>query len=403
MTSQFSSPQLPRPSLADTNRKQRADFADFTSRQNPDTASSFENFIKKQNDERDRQEQDLETTSAKKQKKAAEDAAASSVFTAPPKNTALLASPDLNFMPVASKRLNWNQNSANSGDGGTEKFENGNSLNLKQKSKATSHQGDNNQTTLNLRETNDLKNPDASPEKQTYASLEKLAKSETPHETNTDPSGMENATPELEMISLTSNDAGIQQNSANKLNPVSFAERVMIAPTLSMESHSESSLNQGALTTSIAFSTTMSSKSNRSAEASAVLKNLSFELEKFKQTSKSRMELDLQVSETETVKIRIHLRGNEIRSTFITESPELREALQKSWPEFAQNNRDKGFRFGDPSFQNPYSQNESFAQKRDNQRKAMEEQASPMISAKPLSSRKTTTNESPTSRVSLWA
>lgn len=385
MTSQFSSPQLPRPSLADTNRKQRADFADFTSRQNPDTASSFENFIKKQNDERDRQEQDLETTSAKKQKKAAEDAAASAVFTAPPKNTALLASPDLNFMPVASKRLNWNQNSANSGDGFSENFA------LK------------NQAASKKRESDSLKLSDAAFEKKTYTDALKSAASDSAKNATQDPSGMENATSEDEMISLNSNDSGTQQNSANKLNTVSFTERGMIAPTSDMESHSESSLNQGALTTSIAFSTKMSSKSARSAEASAVLKNLSVELEKFKQTGKSRMELDLQVSETETVKIRLHLRGNEIRSTFITESLELREALQKSWPEFAQNNRDKGFRFGDPSFQNPYSQNESFAQKRDNQRNAMEEQASPMVSARPLTNRKTTTNESPTSRVSLWA
>jgi len=385
MTSQFSSPQLPRPSLADTTRKQRADFADFTSRQNPDTASSFENFIKKQNDERDRQEQDLETTSAKKQKKAAEDAAASSVFTAPPKNTALLASPDLNFMPVASKRLNWNQNSATSGDGFSENFA------LK------------NQAASKKRESDSLKLSDAALEKKTYTDALKSAVSDSAKYATQDPSGMENATSEDEMISLNSNDGGTQQNSANKLHTVSFTERGMISPTLDMESHSESSLNQGALTTSIAFSTKMSSKSARSAEASAVLKNLSVELEKFKQTGKSRMELDLQVSETETVKIRLHLRGNEIRSTFITESPELREALQKSWPEFAQNNRDKGFRFGDPSFQNPYSQNESFAQKRDNQRNAMEEQVSPMASARPLTNRKTTTNESPTSRVSLWA
>jgi hypothetical protein len=281
--------------------------------------------------------------------------------------------------------LNWNQNSANSGDGFSENFA------LK------------NQAASKKRESDSLKLSDAAFEKKTYTDALKSAASDSAKYATQDPSGMENATSEDEMISLNSNDSGTQQNSANKLNTVSFTERGMIAPTSDMESHSESSLNQGALTTSIAFSTKMSSKSARSAEASAVLKNLSVELEKFKQTGKSRMELDLQVSETETLKIRLHLRGNEIRSTFITESPELREALQKSWPEFAQNNRDKGFRFGDPSFQNPYSQNESFAQKRENQRNAMEEQVSPMISARPLTNRKTTTNESPTSRVSLWA
>ena len=71
------------------------------------------------------------------------------------------------------------------------------------------------------------------------------------------------------------------------------------------------------------------------------------------------MQLDLKVSDHEEIKIRLTFRGGEIRSTFITESPELRDALQKAWPEFSQNSRDRGHRFSDPAFQQAFQDNDA--------------------------------------------
>jgi hypothetical protein len=107
--------------------------------------------------------------------------------------------------------------------------------------------------------------------------------------------------------------------------------------------------------------------SQPSQAAHSVLKNLGAELEKFRQSGESQVQLEIPVGDSESVKVRLNLRAGELRSTFITDSAELREALQKAWPEFSQTSRDRGFRFGDPSFQNAFSQNDSPSQGRQRQ------------------------------------
>jgi hypothetical protein len=102
----------------------------------------------------------------------------------------------------------------------------------------------------------------------------------------------------------------------------------------------------------------LAAKSPASAAAS-LLKALPAELDKFRQSGKSSLQLDLPVGDNESVKIRLNLRGNEIRATFIADSPELREALAKAWPEFSSASRERGFRFGDPSFQDSSNQKEN--------------------------------------------
>jgi hypothetical protein len=96
------------------------------------------------------------------------------------------------------------------------------------------------------------------------------------------------------------------------------------------------------------------SQSHFGSQVGSLFKTLSTEVEKFQQTGQTNVQLDLKVSDHEEIKIRLTLRGGEIRSTFITESPELRDALQKAWPEFSQNSRDKGHRFSDPAFQQAF-------------------------------------------------
>jgi flagellar hook-length control protein FliK len=61
------------------------------------------------------------------------------------------------------------------------------------------------------------------------------------------------------------------------------------------------------------------------------------------------------VGENESVRIRLNLRAGEIRSTFITESPELREALQKAWPDFTATHRTQNIQFGESNFQDGLS------------------------------------------------
>jgi flagellar hook-length control protein FliK len=68
------------------------------------------------------------------------------------------------------------------------------------------------------------------------------------------------------------------------------------------------------------------------------------------------------------VKIRLSLRAGEIRSTFITESPELREALQKAWPDFTATHRAQGIRFGESQFQDSFARNQDAASEQGRQR-----------------------------------
>jgi len=157
-----------------------------------------------------------------------------------------------------------------------------------------------------------------------------------------------------------------------------MADDSNIAPIGATGGSSESSLgnfSQGTGTTNVPLLNTLGSKVSRASEATTILKTLSMEVEKLKQTGQSQIDLELPISDTESVKIRLQIRGEEIRSVFITESPELRQALQKSWGEFAQSSRDRGFRFGDPTFQNPSSQNNSTSEQGQQKGQSRDQQA----------------------------
>ena len=145
----------------------------------------------------------------------------------------------------------------------------------------------------------------------------------------------------------------------------------------------------------------------RTQEASSVFKNVGLEMEKMKEAKMSSVQIDLQISQTETVKIRLHLQGNELRSTFITTSPDLREALQKYWPEFAHSTPMRDFRFANPDFQSPPSQNESFSQGQRRDSQTSEQNTTPYPSPSTRSQRLATPqrpiNPNTNDRVSLWA
>lgn len=194
----------------------------------------------------------------------------------------------------------------------------------------------------------------------------KEAKLDKEIEKLSDSRGMEPASMDSEMIattSLESEEAPVQPlrdpaiTTINRLTAFSSPERAAVAPVTAMEMANDPNLgNAGAGLATPSLAAKLQPNSPTS-QAAGVFKSLAPELDKFKQTGRSQIQLDLPVGENESVRIRLSIRGAEIRSTFITESQELREALQKAWPEFSQSSRDRGFRLGDPSFQQGYAEN----------------------------------------------
>lgn len=91
------------------------------------------------------------------------------------------------------------------------------------------------------------------------------------------------------------------------------------------------------------------------ADASGVLKLLQMEAGKLSQFSGSQIQLDLTVDTGDSVRIRLNLRGNELFTAISTDSPDLRDALQKSWPEFLSNQKDRPYRFAESQFQDSFN------------------------------------------------
>jgi hypothetical protein len=181
-----------------------------------------------------------------------------------------------------------------------------------------------------------------------------------------DANGMETAPTDPEMISLETFD-GVESGTAasrepsitsiHRLTAFAATDRNGLAPIGASGNSAESGLGHLATGQNIPLETRSTPNASPAAQASALFKSLGPELEKFRQTGRSQIQLDIPVSENESVRIRLSLRAGELRSTFITESPELREALQKAWPEFAQLSRDRGVRLGDPTFQQGFQDN----------------------------------------------
>ena len=181
-----------------------------------------------------------------------------------------------------------------------------------------------------------------------------------------DSRGTESAPADDEMIAMATMD-GLETptqplrepaiTSINRLAAYATLDRNAVTPLTNSGASSDSGLGNNASGLPTAIQSIKSSSATPSTQAAGLFKSLAPELDKFKQTGSSQIQLDLPVGDDESVRIKLSMRGGEIRSTFITESPELREALQKAWPEFSQNSRDRGYRLGDPSFQQSFQEN----------------------------------------------
>ena len=195
-------------------------------------------------------------------------------------------------------------------------------------------------------------------------------------------SGMKSATNEDEMVSLATFE-DFQASSAPKAvsePSITSANRLSVMAGLSERTgiRSVENTGSGADNSTANFSAgnpalipiagNSALQKNAASQASSVLRSLAPEIEKFRQTGQSQVQLELPVSDNESVKIRLSLRAGEIRSTFITESPELREALQKAWPDFTATHRAQGVRFGESQFQDSFARNQDAASEQGRQR-----------------------------------
>jgi flagellar hook-length control protein FliK len=195
-------------------------------------------------------------------------------------------------------------------------------------------------------------------------------------------SGMKSATFEGDMVSLTtfediqtsSAPAAVSEpsiTSANRLSAMAgLSERTAIRSIENTGSGADNS--SGNFSTGnpalIPISGNSALQKNAASQASSLFRSLAPEIEKFQQTGQSQIQLELPVGDNESVKIRLSLRAGEIRSTFITESPELREALQKAWPDFTATHRAQGIRFGESQFQDSFARNQDAASEQGRQR-----------------------------------
>lgn len=245
-------------------------------------------------------------------------------------------------------------------------------------------------------------------------SKEDQTKLDTISESKSEPRGTETASPDDEMIALAPVDGSESPTqtlrepaitSINRLAAYAALDRGAIAPLGNSANSSDSGLGNPTSGMPTPIQTIRPQAATASSQATTLFKSLAPELDKFKQTGSSQIQLDLPVGDQESVRIKLSLRGGEIRSTFITESPELREALQKAWHDFSQNSRDRGYRLGDPAFQQGFQENnanlgENTRRQPDNRTYETGEAFAPTTLRKGTSNR-STTSQSPST--ALWA
>jgi hypothetical protein len=137
------------------------------------------------------------------------------------------------------------------------------------------------------------------------------------------------------------------------------------------------------------------------ADSSGVLKLLEVEAAQLSRSSRSQIQLDLTVDSGDAVRIRLNLRGNDLFTTIATDSVDLREALQKSWPEFLSNQKDRPYRFAESQFQDSFNAPDQRNPRRQTPFESPEDSPS-ALSAKPRTARPVQITRS-NQPVQLWA
>ncbi len=241
----------------------------------------------------------------------------------------------------------------------------------------------------------------------------KFVESSKENDSQSESRGMESAPLDAEMIATTTLEGAespVQPlrepsiTTIHRLSAFSSLERNAVTPMAGLDNSTNSGLGHTGNGLPMPIMADKSPSLSPSAQASGLFKTLAPELDKFQQTGRSQIQLDLPVGDNESVRIKLSLRGGELRSTFITESPELREALQKAWPEFSQSSRDRGFRLGDPSFQQSYSENNTdLGQDSRRQSDTGTRESGEMFSSTPVRKLSNRSSASQPATTALWA
>jgi len=400
MTSPLPS-QHSKTALAESKNSQQGGFLNFCASPKSTESPSFESLIS-QNDQRQGRKDELEEAEAAKKRKKAVDAAAVAAQATNSGNIQSEACLDLTQNPLQLQNVESAQL--------MEQDDLSNQLLKPQKEtdvstnleKATASDLDPSRLAKDLSKPDSIKAQTPKEEADSLAlenassksaedkdkDIQQVAISESKDSTDST-SGMKTAVSEDEMVSLATFE-DIQASAApkaasepsitstNRLQAISGqSERAAISSTENTGSDADTSSGNFLagnpalipINGNVAFHKTASS------QASALLRSLAPEIEKFQQTGQSQVQLDLPVGDNESVKIRLSLRAGEIRSTFITESPELREALQKAWPDFTATHRAQGIRFGESQFQDSFPRNQDAASEQGRQRQYQQDSA----------------------------
>lgn len=386
--------QPSKPAIGESKNSLQSGLLNFCAPPKNSETPSFESLIS-QNDQRQDRQDELEEAEAAKKRKKAQDAAAIAAEAAKSGNVQSEPCFDLTQDPLQLQKgesdqlLSLDQTSGqpldaqrqadisrNTKISAASESDPANLTNDLSKMESLEARTQNKEEALPTPENSDLK---SSLDREEEAKETAISTLEESQDTS---SGMKSATNEDEMVSLaTFEDFQASSDPEAVSEPsITSANRLSALASLSERTDSRSieSTGSGADNSTGNFSAgnpvliPMGGKSaiqkNAASQASSLLRSLAPEIEKFQQTGQSQVQLELPVSDNESVKIRLSLRAGEIRSTFITESPELREALQKAWPDFTATHRAQGVRFGESQFQDSFARNQDATSEQGRQR-----------------------------------
>ena len=387
--------QHSKPALGESKNSLQGGLLNFCAPPKNSETPSFESLIS-QNEQRQDRQDELEETEAAKKRKKAQDAAAIAAQTANSGNIQPEACLDLTQDPLqlqkgepaqlmAQDHLSSKPLDAQRQEDTSKTFENST---VSESDLANLTKDLSKIESIEAQTQNKEEAPQAAPEnsdvKSTLDQKEETKETavSTIENSKDTSSGMKSATIEDDMVSLatfediqaSSAPAAVSEpaiTSANRLSSMAaISERTAISSIENTGSGADNSSSNFSAGNPVLNPINGNVDFHKSAasQASSLLKSLAPEIEKFQQTGQSQIQLDLPVGENESVKIRLSLRAGEIRSTFITESPELREALQKAWPDFTATHRAQGVRFGESQFQDSFARNQDATSEQGRQR-----------------------------------
>jgi len=153
----------------------------------------------------------------------------------------------------------------------------------------------------------------------------------------------------------------IPAHAATRESPVSQAPPVHIGepdsvPAEISKSGSSQSLSSSLVVGGLPAAASLPGAAPRSPEAvtrtdiAPLIEKVLAAAESLSLSNRGHMDIDVPMQNNETVRVRIELRSGEIHATIRTDSPELREALEKSWPDFSVRTSERGIKLADANF-----------------------------------------------------